>query len=47
MDVMMLFCTLYSSLRASLGGTWIFQKKDVSMEEVIKYRALQKARSGT
>jgi hypothetical protein len=40
MDVMMLFHTLYSSLRVSLGGTWIFPKKGVSMEEDIEYRAL-------
>jgi hypothetical protein len=46
MDVMMLFHTLHSSLRVSSGGIWIFQKKGVTIEEVIEYRALQKAHSG-
>ena len=29
MDVTMLFHTLYSSLRVSLGGTWIFRRKEL------------------
>jgi hypothetical protein len=29
MDVMMLFHTLYSSLGVSLGGTWIFYRKEL------------------
>jgi len=28
MDVMMLFHILYSSLGVSLGGTWIFPRKE-------------------
>jgi hypothetical protein len=46
MDVTMLLHTLYSFLWVGSGGTWISQKKGISMEDVIAYRALQKAHSG-
>jgi len=43
MDVTMLFHTLYSSLRVSLGGTWIFQRKELVWKKssgIVPYRRL-------
>jgi hypothetical protein len=43
MDVMMLFHTLYSSLMVSLGGTWIFQRKELVWKKsssIMPYRRL-------
>ena len=43
MDVTMLFHTLYSSLRVSLGGTWIFQRKELVWKKsssIVLYRRL-------
>jgi hypothetical protein len=43
MDVMMLFHTLYSSLGVSLGGTWIFLKRELVWKKsssTVPYRRL-------
>ena len=43
MDVTMLFHTLYSSLRVSLGGTWIFRRKELVWKKsssIVPYRRL-------
>jgi len=43
MDVTMLFHTLYSSLRVCLGGTWIFQRKELVWKKssgIVPYRRL-------
>jgi hypothetical protein len=42
-DVTMLFHTLYSSLRVSLGGTWIFRRKELVWKKsssIVPYRRL-------